>query len=104
MHENILKLEAFHLDDNFENAWIVTLWQVNGCITTYIEVKRPSMDVRLQLVCHLYGKFADEANQIPQAADTARGLAYLHGLSPPVCHGDIKGVRIPLIFRSHCCC
>lgn len=27
-----------------------------------------------------------------QALDTAQGLAYLHRLSPPVCHGDIKGV------------
>ncbi|KAG8963637.1 hypothetical protein FRC05_004571 [Tulasnella sp. 425] len=28
------------------------------------------------------------------AIDTARGLKYLHGLKPPVCHGDIKAANV----------
>lgn len=37
-----------------------------------------------------------------QAADTARGLAYLHGRVSPVCHGDIKAVRPIAIFVADC--
>lgn len=43
---------------------------------------------------HIYFLQAVWTNGSSQVADTARGLAYLHGLSPPVCHCDIKSVRI----------
>ncbi|KAE9408796.1 kinase-like protein, partial [Gymnopus androsaceus JB14] len=33
----------------------------------------------------------------------ATGLAYLHGLEPPVVHGDIKGANILIADDARCC-
>ncbi|KAG8895742.1 hypothetical protein FRB99_000377, partial [Tulasnella sp. 403] len=50
----------------------------------YLRVAVGNVDTYLQAVKPPY------AERIALAIDTAEGLNYLHTLSPPVCHGDIK--------------
>lgn len=50
-HPNILKLLGFYVDENeFSSAWIVTPWQSNGDIATYLQIHKPSKVRRFQLV------------------------------------------------------
>lgn len=76
-HSNILPLVGFHLDVALNNAWLISPYEPNGNIATYLSSTQPDLTRRTAL-----------------AADTAKGLAYLHSLSPPICHGDIKAANV----------
>ncbi|KAG8891135.1 hypothetical protein FRB99_003842, partial [Tulasnella sp. 403] len=74
-HPNILPLLGFHLNDRYDEAWLVSNYMQHGNVNEYIAREKPNVGQRLKL-----------------AIDTAEGLRYLHTLNPPVCHGDIKPV------------
>ncbi|KAG8949524.1 Glycosyltransferase Family 90 domain containing protein [Tulasnella sp. 424] len=76
-HPNILPLVGFHLDVTLNNAWLISPYEPNGNVATYLTSTQPDLTRRAAL-----------------AADTAKGLAYLHSLSPPICHGDIKAANV----------
>ncbi|KIO22781.1 hypothetical protein M407DRAFT_216029, partial [Tulasnella calospora MUT 4182] len=84
-HPNILGLLGFCLDESMSSAWLVSAFQSHGNISQYLQKARPSLMVRQKLV-RFFLSF--------RAIDTARGLKYLHGLKPPVCHGDIKAANV----------
>lgn len=76
-HPNILPLVGFHLDVTLNNAWLISPYEPNGNVATYLASTQPDLTRRAAL-----------------AADTAKGLVYLHSLSPPICHGDIKAANV----------
>lgn len=92
-HPNILPLKGFYFDkSSLKTAWIVTPWLDNGHVRKYLAVTKPDENTRLKLVRHIVCVCVQSDHAISQVIDTAQGLQYLHGLSPPVCHGDIKAV------------
>ncbi|KAG8905502.1 hypothetical protein FRB99_008847, partial [Tulasnella sp. 403] len=76
-HENIIPLIGFHLGERLDQAWLISPFMANGSVVDYL--------LRVQ---------ASEQHRLDIALDTAKGLSYLHGLNPPVCHGDIKALNV----------
>ncbi|KAG9026365.1 hypothetical protein FRB95_008904 [Tulasnella sp. JGI-2019a] len=72
-HENVLRLLGFHLSESLDLAIIVCPLVPHGSIADYVLREMPGDACRLRL-----------------ARNTLNGLIYLHGISPPVIHGDIK--------------
>lgn len=47
----MLQLVGFYLDEvNVDDAWIITWWQANGDVSSYIKRTNPDWDTRLRLV------------------------------------------------------
>ncbi|KAG8944573.1 hypothetical protein FRC04_001696 [Tulasnella sp. 424] len=69
-HPNIAPLLGYGDSRAF---YMISPWFHNGNISEYLRRKNPEEHERVVLVSQI-----------------ASGLAYLHGLSPPVVHGDIK--------------
>ncbi|KAJ3932141.1 MAG: kinase-like domain-containing protein [Lentinula lateritia] len=62
----------------------ISPWMKNGNIMTYLE-NHP------------------EQNRFPWISQVANGLQYLHGLDPPIIHGDIRGANILVMDDFNCC-
>ncbi|KAG8992024.1 hypothetical protein FRB94_012034 [Tulasnella sp. JGI-2019a] len=75
-HENILHLIGFHLSQTLDRAIIVCPLAPHGSLKEYVRREQPEDLSRLRL-----------------ALDTLNGLVYLHGLTPPVVHGDVKAAN-----------
>ncbi|KAG8853669.1 hypothetical protein FRB96_008087 [Tulasnella sp. 330] len=75
-HPNILPLIGFHLSQELDVALIVCPLVPRGSLRDYVTRERPSDTQTLHL-----------------ARDALEGLIYLHGLNPPVVHGDIKAAN-----------
>ncbi|KAG8992159.1 hypothetical protein FRB94_011932 [Tulasnella sp. JGI-2019a] len=82
-HENVFRLIGFHLSQTLDRAVIVCPLAPNGSLQDYVRREKPSDLSRLRL-----------------ALDILNGLVYLHGLNPPVIHGDIKAGN-SLVNREH---
>ncbi|KAG8929696.1 hypothetical protein FRC01_003918 [Tulasnella sp. 417] len=72
-HSHVLPLLGFYLDKEYKMAVLISEYQVHGDLKDYIEQEKPNLEIRLQLI-----------------RDSTDGLAYLHGRSPPIQHGDLK--------------
>ncbi|KAJ3873643.1 kinase-like domain-containing protein [Lentinula edodes] len=62
----------------------ISPWMKNGNIMTYLE-NHP------------------EQNRLLWISQVADGLQYLHGLDPPIIHGDIRGANILIMDDFNCC-
>ncbi|KAG8978533.1 hypothetical protein FRB93_011042 [Tulasnella sp. JGI-2019a] len=75
-HQNVLRLIGFYLSQTLDCAIIVCPLAPHGSLQDYVQRESPGDAFRLRL-----------------AQDTLNGLVYLHGLNPPVTHGDIKAAN-----------
>lgn len=77
-----------------ETLYMVASWMDNGNAVQFCRAN-PEAD-RVGLVCllHLFRKpvLITLSRHAVQLANVAEGLQYLHNLSPPVIHGDLRGV------------
>ncbi|KAG9008735.1 hypothetical protein FRB93_006281 [Tulasnella sp. JGI-2019a] len=76
-HPGVLPLLGFYLSTDMSEALIICPFEPQGNILEYLQRVRPDVHSRLGL-----------------ALDTLAGLSYLHGLVPPVVHGDIKALNV----------
>ncbi|KAG8929695.1 hypothetical protein FRC01_003917 [Tulasnella sp. 417] len=76
-HPHILALLGYYLDKEYTKAILISEYQVHGDLKEYIDREKPTLNVRLQLI-----------------RDSTDGLAYLHGRSPPIWHGDLKAGNV----------
>ncbi|KAG8949535.1 hypothetical protein FRC04_008468 [Tulasnella sp. 424] len=70
-HPNIVPFIGFHIGE--EVAWLISDWAPNGNVQDFLTERKVDSATRLGIV-----------------VDVASGLVYLHGLDPPICHGDLK--------------
>ncbi|KAJ3798406.1 kinase-like domain-containing protein [Lentinula aff. detonsa] len=85
-HPNILPFLGINTELFSPSYCIISPWMSNGDIMSYARQLSLGIDTKLRYTM-----------QIVEA------IAYLHGLDPPVVHGDIKGANI-LISDDHSCC
>ncbi|KAG9023463.1 hypothetical protein FS837_005790, partial [Tulasnella sp. UAMH 9824] len=76
-HENVVKIVGFIEDVGNDVAWMVFTWEKNGNLREFVRSSDWELPERVSLI-----------------DDVARGLSYLHGRNPPICHGDLKSLNI----------
>ncbi|KAG8905225.1 hypothetical protein FRB99_000445 [Tulasnella sp. 403] len=76
-HPNVLQFIGFHLNADYTEALLICPWYPLGNIHSFLRSRNPASTKRLQFI-----------------KDTSKGLAYLHTLQPPVCHGDLKSLNV----------
>ncbi|KIO26563.1 hypothetical protein M407DRAFT_24149 [Tulasnella calospora MUT 4182] len=76
-HENVVSIVGFVEEFEQGVAWIVFAWEKNGNLREFIRSTNWELPERVSLI-----------------DDVARGLSYLHGRSPAICHGDLKLLNI----------
>ncbi|KAG9039483.1 hypothetical protein FS837_000982, partial [Tulasnella sp. UAMH 9824] len=82
-HPSVVRILGFVEDVDNHVAWIVFCWEKNGNLREFIRSENWELPERVSLI-----------------DDVARGLSYLHGRSPPICHGDLKSLNI-LVNSKH---
>ncbi|KAG8915911.1 hypothetical protein FRC00_007190 [Tulasnella sp. 408] len=95
-HRNIVPFLGYQIINH--TPMLVSPWYDNGDLSTYI-TNHPELEAikRLQLVSAMRsGEYVEAvtSDQLLQLRDAARGLAHLHGLNPPIAHGDMKPENI----------
>ncbi|KAG9023307.1 hypothetical protein FS837_005868 [Tulasnella sp. UAMH 9824] len=75
-HENVVKIIGFVEEAEQGVAWMVFVWEKNGNLREFIRSAKWELPERVSLI-----------------NDVAKGLGYLHGRNPPICHGDLKSSR-----------
>ncbi|KAG8913634.1 hypothetical protein FRC01_004450 [Tulasnella sp. 417] len=83
-HQNIVKLLGFVEDVGNGAAWIVLLWEENGNLRELLQSGEWDIPERVSLI-----------------QDTVKGLEYLHTAQPPICHGDLKSLKILVSSSYH---
>ena len=68
---------------------LVAPWMDHGNIMQYLQDRPDERAEPLVCISSLSLSSRLKSNQLHQGAE---GLLYLHGLDPPLVHGDIKGV------------
>ncbi|KIO22942.1 hypothetical protein M407DRAFT_27587 [Tulasnella calospora MUT 4182] len=76
-HKNVIKILGFVEDIREGVAWMVFAWEKIGNLREFIRSTKWELPERVSLI-----------------DDVARGLSYLHGRTPPICHGDLKSLNI----------
>lgn len=76
-HSGIAKFLGFYADFERFEAWLLSPWEPHGNIMEFIGRRRLEVPEKLSLVY-----------------DTVDALTFLHQLTPPVCHGDIKSANV----------
>ncbi|KIO33041.1 hypothetical protein M407DRAFT_18189, partial [Tulasnella calospora MUT 4182] len=76
-HENVVKILGFVEDIGQGVTWMVFAWERNGNLREFIRSAKWELPERVSLI-----------------HDVAKGLRYLHGRDPPICHGDLKSLNI----------
>ncbi|KIO27673.1 hypothetical protein M407DRAFT_35604, partial [Tulasnella calospora MUT 4182] len=82
-HPGIAKFLGFYANLDRSEAWLLSPWEPYGNVAEFILKQELEVPERLSL-----------------AYDTVDALAFLHGLDPPVCHGDIKSANV--LVNSNC--
>ncbi|KAG9024528.1 hypothetical protein FS837_005317, partial [Tulasnella sp. UAMH 9824] len=82
-HDNVVKIIGFVEEADDGVAWMVFAWEKNGNLREFVRSANWELPELVSLVC-----------------DVARGLSYLHGRNPPICHGDLKSLNI-LVNSKH---
>ncbi|KAG9045241.1 hypothetical protein FS837_006779 [Tulasnella sp. UAMH 9824] len=83
-HPNVVSIVGFVEDADNGVAWMVFSWEKNGNLREFIRSANWELPERVFLI---HG--------------VARGLSYLHGMSPPICHGDLKSLNILVNPENH---
>ncbi|KIO24750.1 hypothetical protein M407DRAFT_25898 [Tulasnella calospora MUT 4182] len=76
-HENVVDIIGFVEDAEQGVAWMLFRWERNGHLREFVRSESWELPERVSLI-----------------DDVAKGLSYLHGRSPPICHGDLKSLNI----------
>ncbi|KIO20722.1 hypothetical protein M407DRAFT_29661 [Tulasnella calospora MUT 4182] len=76
-HENVVEIVGFVNDVAQRIAWMVFAWERNGNLREFIRSAKWELPERVSLI-----------------HDVAKGLTYIHGRDPPICHGDLKSLNI----------
>ncbi|KAG8954016.1 hypothetical protein FRC04_001000 [Tulasnella sp. 424] len=76
-HDHILKFIGHSLTEDRTIAYLVSPFMKNGNIQHYLSKRKINLPQRLEFV-----------------RDTLRGLEYLHSLTPPIVHGDLKSLNV----------
>ncbi|KIO27645.1 hypothetical protein M407DRAFT_23076 [Tulasnella calospora MUT 4182] len=76
-HPGIAKFLGFYADFKRSEAWLLSPWEPNGNVSEFIKLHSLEVPEKLSLVY-----------------DTIDALTFLHQLTPPVCHGDIKSANV----------
>ncbi|KAG8910597.1 hypothetical protein FRC00_007925, partial [Tulasnella sp. 408] len=76
-HANIIPFLGYEWNEAAEEVWLVCPWLAKGTIHDYLNSSLAGIEQRMKLI-----------------VNTAEALNYLHSLSPPICHGDIKGANV----------
>ncbi|KIO20744.1 hypothetical protein M407DRAFT_29638 [Tulasnella calospora MUT 4182] len=76
-HPNVVRIVGFVQDVDTGVAWLVFTWEKNGNLREFVRSANWELPERISLIY-----------------DVATGLSYLHGRSPPICHGDLKSLNI----------
>ncbi|KAJ4490796.1 kinase-like domain-containing protein [Lentinula aciculospora] len=83
-HPNVLPFIGVNEVLFYPSYCFISPWMKNGNIMAYLD-KHPEQD------------------RLPLISQVADGLQYLHGLDPPIIHGDIRGANILITDDFHCC-
>ncbi|THU92119.1 kinase-like protein, partial [Dendrothele bispora CBS 962.96] len=86
-HQRILPLYGVNVELFQPSYCIISPWMQNGDIGSFLRKSNES-------------RFDEKLNLIREIAE---GLSYLHGLDPPIVHGDIKGSNVLISDDFHCC-
>ncbi|KAG9006408.1 hypothetical protein FRB94_000718 [Tulasnella sp. JGI-2019a] len=92
-HRNVLPLIGFYLSQTLDRAIIVCPLVPHGSLRDYVLREKPNIACRLHLVKYFFSICMNIAHRSFKAHDTLCGLIYLHGLVPPVVHGDIQAAN-----------
>ncbi|KAF5373016.1 hypothetical protein D9758_001463 [Tetrapyrgos nigripes] len=86
-HQHILPLYGVNMELFQPSYCIISPWMSNGDIGSFLRksASESSVDRKIGLITEI-----------------AEGLNYLHGLDPPVIHGDIKGSNVLISDDLHC--
>ncbi|KIO23794.1 hypothetical protein M407DRAFT_26788 [Tulasnella calospora MUT 4182] len=76
-HPNVIKLAGFLEDLDKGDAWMILPWEANGNVREFLQSGEWDLPERLSLI-----------------KDTAKGLEHLHSHQPPICHGDLKPLKV----------
>jgi len=83
-HPNLLPFIGVNRTIFCPSYCFVSPWMRNGNIMAYLK-EHPEQD------------------RLPWISQVANGLQYLHGLDPPIIHGDIRGANILVTDDLRCC-
>ncbi|KAG8913716.1 hypothetical protein FRC01_004415 [Tulasnella sp. 417] len=84
-HPNIIPFTGFYLDrKDLRVACVIAPYMANGNVGEYLDDNEVDIEKRLEF-----------------ALETGQGLSYLHSLSPPICHADIKPENILVTDDLH---
>ncbi|KIO17629.1 hypothetical protein M407DRAFT_32688 [Tulasnella calospora MUT 4182] len=78
-HPNVLEFLGYYLSPNYDIAQLISPYKIHGGLRQYLEKIPVAIAQRLGFV-----------------RDITAGLDYLHGHSPPVCHGDLNPSNITI--------
>ncbi|KIO19142.1 hypothetical protein M407DRAFT_83189, partial [Tulasnella calospora MUT 4182] len=76
-HSGIAKFTGYYADFERLEAWLLAPWEPHGNVMGFINRRHLEVPERLSLVY-----------------DTIGTLTFLHQLTPPVCHGDVKSANV----------
>jgi hypothetical protein len=84
-HPNVLPFcGVYHIDDRTPRVCLVSPWLEDGNVVEFLNRNGDTDCVQLAL-------------------DIASGLEYLHGLTPSIIHGDLKGVNVLVTPHRRAC-
>lgn len=101
-HRYILPFFGFHLSAGLDEAWLITPYEPSGNVNNYVRSTFVDDLERIRLVSEPLAEGPRRLTDRPnsgelQAQQILIGILYLHSQPIPICHGDLRGVRVPLM-------